>query len=298
MIRLAHLSDVHISARPLGWTARDWFSKRLTGWMNLNCFGRARRFRETDEVFLRLMGELRQRQLDHVVFSGDATALGFPAEFEHAAKLFGINGPEPLPGLAVPGNHDYYTSVAERAGLFERYFASWQSGERIGTHVYPFAQRVGPIWLVGVNSCTANFWCWDASGRVGAAQLERLQQLLTRLGDGPRILVTHYPVALADRRPESGHHGLRDLDALIAVAARGGVGLWLHGHRHGAYRHLDNGLAPFPVVCAGSATETGRWSYGEYQIDGRDLQAVRRVYDPSARAFRDAEAFALTLSSP
>ena len=60
-------------------------------------------------MLLRLVAELRERRLDRVVFSGDATALGFPAEFERAAKLFGVNGPEPLPGLAdlplgAPGN--------------------------------------------------------------------------------------------------------------------------------------------------------------------------------------------------
>ena len=36
MIRLAHVSDVHVSARPLGWKPRDWFNKRTTGWMNLS----------------------------------------------------------------------------------------------------------------------------------------------------------------------------------------------------------------------------------------------------------------------
>src|SRR5205809_3879261 len=108
MIRLAHLSDIHISARPLGWSPRDWFSKRLAGWMNLRMFGRARRFRQADEVLIRLMAELGERRPDRIVFCGDATALGFPAEFKRATKLSGIDGDSPPPGIAVPGNHDYY----------------------------------------------------------------------------------------------------------------------------------------------------------------------------------------------
>ena len=40
--------------------------------------------------------------------------------------------------------------LAARAatGLFERYFAAWQTGERVDGAPYPFAQRVGPLWLV------------------------------------------------------------------------------------------------------------------------------------------------------
>src|SRR5262249_5145779 len=78
----------------------------------------------------------------------------------------------------------------------------WLVGERIDNETYPFAQRVGPVWLVAVNSATANRWPWDARGAVGAAQLERLVALLDRLDGGPRILVTPYPRALPTGRCE------------------------------------------------------------------------------------------------
>jgi 3',5'-cyclic AMP phosphodiesterase CpdA len=286
---------VHIPTQPLGWQRRDWFSKRVTGYINLRWLGRRYRFRSAEEILAALVTDLRQRPPAHVIFSGDATHLGFEAEFLCARRLLGLEGGDCLPGLAVPGNHDYYTRAVVSAGVFERHFEPWQSGERIDGERYPFAQRVGPLWLVAVNSCVPNRWNWDARGRVGRAQLERLEQLLDRLGPGLRILVTHYPVCKANGRREDRYHGLRDLAELVTVATRGGVSLWLHGHRHGFYHHARPRLAPFPVICAGSATQSKRWSYGEYTIQGSTLHGLRRMWDPEARCFRDTSHFELEL---
>jgi 3',5'-cyclic AMP phosphodiesterase CpdA len=296
-VRLAHFSDIHVTVPRPGWRLADWLSKRSTGWMNLYWLGRARGFREADRIVTTLVVELRQRRLDRVVFSGDATALGFEAEVAHAAELLGVAGPDALSGLAVPGNHDYYTRAAARGGFFERYFAPWQTGVRVDDATYPFAQRVGPLWLIGVNSCTGNRWPSDASGSVGPAQRARLAALLEQLEPGPRILVTHYPVCRSGGELERRNHGLRDLDAVVEVACRGGVCLWLHGHRHGAYKLDCPRQAPFPVICAGTATEHGRWSYGEYTIIGRQLHAVRRVYAAEG-TFQDAETFDVLLRQP
>ncbi|HEV3263029.1 MAG TPA: metallophosphoesterase [Gemmataceae bacterium] len=296
-VRLAHLSDVHITARPLGWRRPDWFTKRFPGWINYRWLGRAYRFREADEVLAALVTELRARPPNRVIFSGDATALGFEAELIRATLILGVGAPDALPGLAVPGNHDYYTPGVQKSGLFERYFAPWQTGERINAALYPFAQRVGPVWLVAVNSCTGNRALWDAGGSVDAPQLHRLGQLLARLEPGPRILVTHYPVALASGKPERRTHGLRNLGDLVRAAAAGGVCLWLHGHRHGHYYLPSPSFAPFPVICAGSATQHGMWSYNQYIIEGLSFHATRRVYAPGQRRFEEAESFQLQLAA-
>src|SRR4051794_9985715 len=99
MVRLAHLSDVHVTAPRLGWRARDWTSKRLTSWMNLRWLGRRRRFLHADHVLGRLVAELPGRGVEHIIFSGDATALGFDAEFARAARALRVTE---VPGLAVP----------------------------------------------------------------------------------------------------------------------------------------------------------------------------------------------------
>jgi 3',5'-cyclic AMP phosphodiesterase CpdA len=285
MIRLAHFSDIHVEARSR-WTVRDWFSKRLTSWLNLRLLGRGRRFHDADRVLAALRADWRERGFDRVVFSGDATSLGFAEESARAATLLGVGMDSP-PGIAVPGNHDYCTYTAAASGHFERHFAPWLTGERVDGATYPFAQRVGPVWLVAVNSAVPHWSPADASGRVGADQLRRLEALLGRLADGPRVLVTHYPVRLAGGGPERRHHGLRDLADVLAVARAGGVRLWLHGHRHGTYHHDATADVPFPVVCAGSVTDRRHRSYGDYTLDGERLHVVVRIYDEKTGCFVD-----------
>src|SRR5919204_5421868 len=135
-VRLVHFSDIHLAAPGAVWRPGDWFSKRLTGWMNLRWSGRGKRFRQAKKVLAALADDVRRQPPDSLVFAGDATALGFEEEFAEAAALLGLNEREPLPGLAVPGNHDYYTRGVAASGLFERYFAPWQTGRRIGDHRY------------------------------------------------------------------------------------------------------------------------------------------------------------------
>jgi 3',5'-cyclic AMP phosphodiesterase CpdA len=294
-IRLVHLSDIHVTARPLGWNRADWFNKRLAAWFNLRGLGRGYRFRHADRVMATLMAELHRSPPDRVLFSGDATALGFETEVAHAAKLLGLENGARLPGLAVPGNHDYHTFSAARSGAFERFFAPWQEGERVDDATYPFAQRAGNAWLIAVNTSVPNRWFWDARGDIDAGQLERLARLLDRLGPGLRILVTHYPVCLAGGSLEKRHHGLRNLDRLIETARRGEVRLWLHGHRHHAYHLAVTTLTSFPVICAGSATQSGLWSYGDYTLEGTQFTVVRKAFDQTAGAFREVESFALEL---
>ena len=145
-----------------------------------------------------------------------------------------------------------------------------------------------------MNSATGNVTPWDAAGSVGPEQLARLQILFSKLSPGPRVLVTHYPVCLADGKREYFYHGLRDLAQVVAVAAQGGVSLWLHGHRHTPYFLPRCDLAPFPIICTGSSTQTDRWSYFEYHMDGIKCEATRRMFDPGTKRFQDAESFQVT----
>jgi 3',5'-cyclic AMP phosphodiesterase CpdA len=290
-VRLIHFSDVHITSKPLGWRGRDLASKRFTGWLNLRLLGRGRRFRHAPHVAEKLVGEIKQRRPDHLIFSGDATSLAFESEFKTAARALAVDDPDMPPGLAIPGNHDCYVKRPVKERLFERYFAPWQKGERVDGEVYPFAQRVGSLWLIGVNSSSYNFWTWDARGRIDRSQLERLRALLAKLSPGPRILVTHYPLARSKGQPERRLHGLRNWRTAMRVASEGGVSLWLHGHLHRPFALESAKAAPFPIICAGSATQTGIWAYNEYRVAGERLEAVRRVFSPGVGAFQDRDSF-------
>ena len=79
------------------------------------------------------------------------------------------------------------------------------------------------------------------------------------------------------------------------MAAEAGVCLWLHGHRHGAYHLFCREIAPFPIICAGTMTQAGRWSYGEYTIAGKELHAIRRRYVSDRDSFQECESFDLRL---
>lgn len=295
MVKLCHFSDIHLTTAPLGWQPRDWFGKRLTGWFNLRALGRGARFRHAATVLAALRRDLAGRGYDHLVFTGDATMLGFDTEMAAAAAALGVDDPALPPGIAVPGNHDVYIHRVERRQVFETAFATWQQGLRVGTAAYPFARAVGDVWLIGLNSARANFWPWDATGKVGTGQLERLRRLTARLGPGLRVVVSHYPVVMANRRPEPRFHRLTDWKRARDVAAECGVSLWLHGHKHGWYVVPAGPDLPFASVCVGSSTQTRRWGYHEYTISGQTLTGLRRVYDPTAGTFVDADIFELQL---
>ncbi|MFO0841593.1 MAG: hypothetical protein U0797_04215 [Gemmataceae bacterium] len=129
---------------------------------------------------------------------------------------------------------------------------------------------------------------------VGPDQLERLDRLLLCASTAGRLLVTHYSVARPGGKAE--HPGRQPRPR--RPDRRGGVCLWLHGHIHEPYHHPRTALAPFPIICAGSATQSGHWSYGEYVVQGSRLKASRRVFDPDAGGFREGEAFELDLPCP
>lgn len=298
MLRLAHFSDIHLTAKPLGWSKRDLFSKKVPGWVNVRLLGRGMRFKHAPRITELLRQEFASRNFDHLIFSGDATKLAFESEFIIAAKRLGVHEANQPPCIAVPGNHDYYTRHAAGQLYFDKHFAPWLTGRRIGDHAYPYAKKAGDAWLIAVNSATANWWTFDASGAIGTEQLARLRELCATLGAGPRILVTHYPLRASRRQVERRSHRLRDHAAALAVAKECGINLWLHGHIHKPYYLKAGDDLPFPTICSGSCTQTNRWCYNEYTLAGHTLRIVQRKYDFAAHRFNDGYHAELTLNNP
>jgi 3',5'-cyclic AMP phosphodiesterase CpdA len=264
MARFFHISDIHVAAPASGWTSGDLLSKHATGWVNWTVLGRCKRFRGTSRILERFAERVQAERPDAVIFSGDATALGFANEASEAARLLNVNESQ---GFAVPGNHDHYTKAAVRRCGFETAFGPWLDGIRVGEETYPFARNINGTWLIGVNSSVSNRGVRDARGLVGPAQLDRLDELLKNLPLGPRILVTHYPLVTAEGEAEPKHHGLRDREQLADIAARHGITTWLCGHRHHHYQFGPTPNLPFQIICAGSSTMTGDAGYWELNID-------------------------------
>lgn len=286
-VRLAHFSDIHLF-RPGPWTARELFGKRVTGSFNYRFLGRGARFKDADKVVAALRRDLEATPTDCLVFTGDAASFGVDTELEAAAAAL----PLQLHGVAVPGNHDYYTPTATKRGSFERCFADWQEGERVDEHIYPFARRVGGIWIVCLNSSTHNFLFWDARGRVGTEQLERFDALCAKL-EGPKILATHYPYRLGNGQPEHPGRQLRDAEALAVLVAKHKFTAWLHGHRHRNYWLPADADRSFACLCAGSATQLCERMYNVYTITSDAIGMERRTYSPESEAFLPIETIAI-----
>lgn len=297
-VKIAHFSDVHLTTPKLGWRRRDWLSKKVTGWLNVKLLGRGRRFRHAPAVVAALVPELKSRGYDAMAFSGDATKLAFESEMRIASERLGVNDPTMPRAIAVPGNHDYYVRHDFLAGRFEKHFAPWLQGQRIDGQMFPYAVPVGHCWLIAMNSARANFWTFDASGRIGREQLERLRKLCATLTPGPRIIVTHYPLRKANRKPEARTRRLRDHRMAMAVAAECGVSLWLHGHIHRGFVLEPGSDLPFPVICSGSATQTNRWSYNEYEITDWTLAMTKRTFDLKSGRFEDVGKRTVALRQP
>ncbi len=51
------------------------------------------------------------------------------------------------------------------------------------------------------------------------------------------------------------------------------------------------------MICAGSATQSGLWSYSDYTLTGNRLKAVQRVFQPRLDQFADADSFELDLGA-
>jgi hypothetical protein len=299
MLKLIHFSDIHLTTTPLGWSWSDYFTKRAMGWLNLRLLGRADHFRQADQIVRCLHKELQDRRPQAIIFSGDASHLGFPREIQYAADMLGLSpvSSSGSVGIALPGNHDYYVTTAAASGAFERCFAPWQQGLRLRAATYPFALRVGPVWLIAVPAAQPHRTFWDASGCVGPQLWQDLYELCQHLHSGWRIAVCHYPLLSEQCQPEPWYRCLRDRHAAYQWIRSCGIALWLHGHRHRWYWLPASAELPCPTIGAGSATQSEHAGYLEYCFHDQGIVDVyRRRYDPAANTFVDDTSFSLTLA--
>lgn len=254
--RIAHVSDPHLpppDAR-LGW--RDLASKRTLS----RIAWRRKRRRHRAEVLAGLVADVRAQAPDHVALTGDLT--NFSTSEEFAAARAWLEGIGPADAVTVsPGNHD---ALVRAPG--DDPFAAWR--EWLGddpAEAFPKLRVRGEVALI--NLCSAVPTALHlAQGRLGAAQIERLTQVLREQGEAGRfrLVLVHHPIA---EGAVSGRKALTDAAALRAVLAREGAELVLHGHAHEALVMRVAGPAgPIPVLGVPSASaaadghgEAARW---------------------------------------
>jgi 3',5'-cyclic AMP phosphodiesterase CpdA len=307
MFTLAHLSDPHVPPLPPAGPGA-LFNKRFLGYMS---WLRRRRKVHRAEVLERLVADLHTQRPDHIAVTGDLVNLALPAEFEAAARWLGAIGPAEQVTI-VPGNHDAYVDVPWESSW--RHWAPYMSDEAEGaaprppegSDDFPFVRRRGPVALVGTNSAVPT-GPGMATGRLGEAQLQRLEERLDRLGrDGCfRVLLIHHPlldeVTLRRKR-------LLDSAALRAVLRRVGAELVLHGHDHiFSDGEVAGPQAAIPVFGIPSASALGTTSkppahYQLYRVERgpRHWQVAveARGYQEASGTFHQAPERSLRIELP
>jgi 3',5'-cyclic AMP phosphodiesterase CpdA len=286
MFRLAQVSDPHFqSFRDV--KLRDLLGKRAIGGLNLLL---RRRHKHSMTLLQALLDDLRGRSVDHLALTGDLCNIALESEWSAAQRWLDGSQLSPEQVTVIPGNHDAYVPKVVADGVFERMFAAYQTAQlRVDQAVYPFVRLRGEVALVCVSTAvpTGDLGAW---GKLGAAQLARLESLLdaSEVKRRQRVLLIHHP-PLVNRPGED--RNLRDRQELQALLARTGADLILHGHDHRDYftRLSGPGGATIPVIGAGSASYNGgadrRSRYHIFELEGTAITVTTYAHDEATGKF-------------
>lgn len=278
-MRILHLSDVHVQADyDRGcWGRMGW--RRAVAQLELKVARRARRYVNAPETIARIATEATGA--DHLVLTGDLTALALDEEFEGVRKALGPLADRPDRLTVIPGNHDVYTPGSRLKRRFERWFGHLLESdlpELRAEGPWPTVRLVGDtVAIVGLCSARTPPVPGIAAGWVGEEQLAALG----RIAEHPRVkgraiyAAVHHAPLRWNGTPDRTSHGLRDAHRLLQVAAAAGVAAILAGHIH--LRYARSVVGGPTLVCAGSSTSAGREGY--FLLEDRDgrLAGVHEV---------------------
>jgi 3',5'-cyclic AMP phosphodiesterase CpdA len=224
--------------------------------------------------------------------TGDFANIGLASEFATTRRfLEKLGTPERV--TAIPGNHDIYVSGS--AAALSPAIGPWMQSDGKSEPSFPFLKRRGRVVLIGLSTGVPTP-VFVAAGRLGAAQIERLDHLLAdlRQEEAIRILLIHHPPH------KGGARRLRQLTdgaQLRRTLARRGCEAVLHGHNHRAsIASVPGPDHPIPVIGAPSASahpnRTHRPGWWLIDIDEKAkpeaaVKARLRLYDATLAAFAE-----------
>ncbi len=294
---VAHFTDPHL---PLVAEEMRLFAcrpnKRLSGLLSWRT---KRRHIHLPEILAAAVADIHAHTPQHIVLTGDLVNVSLPGEFTRAAVWLETLGAPKDISLA-PGNHDAYIAGAFDAARPQ--WAAYMQGDNPSPAApFPYCRIRGEIAFIGVSTAVPTR-IFSATGEVGAGQLAALDDLLQKLGKAGlmRIVMIHHPPGAAGA---SRRKGLTDRAALLAVFARHGAELVLHGHTHrGVFDHAPGPNGPIPVLAPASASaldphgehagwhllEISRASSGQWQIG-----VTVRGYNPASGQFETQGRFSL-----
>jgi len=271
IVRLAHISDLHVSVRARyprnGFTARD-------------CD------RHSPKVLRKILRALEDEGADRLLVTGDLTLSGEAAEFERAAELL---APWTEAGklIVLPGNHDVWSHEAAATWRFLRTIGPDGRGMREPHAVYPLAVELSPeVTLIALDSARHGEDPERTPGALGAEQIATARQLARVAVQAGRavVLALHHHLVIPHERVPSdlrlARMPLADADKMVRLLAELPVAAVLHGHRHTSFRvELPGPAGRTPVVCSGSASRVAdepvrRPRALVYEFDRRGLRSL------------------------
>jgi 3',5'-cyclic AMP phosphodiesterase CpdA len=279
---LAHLSDPHLAPLPRPRLA-ELAGKRALGYLN---WTRNRYKYHRRDILDLLVSDLHTQMPDQIAVTGDLVNFALESEFPLAQAWLKTVGP-PDKVTAIPGNHDAY--VRSTRLRFAESFAAYFGGDapQEGPATFPSLRRRGPLALISLSSAVPS-GPFMATGRLGSAQLAALEQLLQSIAHEQlfRVLLVHHPLRSANRMKR-----LTDAKDLIALLARHGVELILHGHDHvHSTIWIDGPERKIPTVGVPSASSI---AHGHYPAAAYNVFAISRAgnhwrCDMTVRGVNDA----------
>jgi 3',5'-cyclic AMP phosphodiesterase CpdA len=264
MLRLAHLSDIHLGPLPpVVWHAL--MSKRITGYVN---WQRNRRQTLQPEYLIGILAHIKAQAPDHVAITGDLVNLGMDAEFDAVRKWLDLLG-DPRDVTVICGNHDAYVPGALQRALraWEPFVTGDDRAEIRGDRDYPVLRRRGRVSIIGCNSAHASL-PFMAVGRFGRSQARRLARMLAVEGKEGRfrVVAIHHPPFSGATAP---HKRLNGAARFRDVVAEAGAELVLHGHTHlESFVTIRGPDGPVPVIGVPSAGQApgGNAPAGRYNL--------------------------------
>lgn len=285
---------------------RALMNKRILGYLSWH----VRRRQIHRRAILDLLAtDLRAREPDHVVVTGDLTNISLPAEFELATEwLSTLGAPDRI--SVVPGNHDAYVAVPYGSSWarWAAYMATEQGADPVrasdGGPDFPFIRRRDSVAVIGLSTAFPSR-AGSAAGRLGPRQLDALERWLERMvgEDIFRCVLLHHP-------PQDGlmspRKHLIDAASFRAIIERAGAELVLHGHGHTlSIGEIKGPKGPVPVIGVPSASAVAghHWPgsrYHVYDIGRRDeswtIRLRARSLTRESVAFADAESRLLEIA--
>lgn len=272
IFRIAHLSDPHLPPPKGAFGWRDIVSKRLLS----RIAWRGKHKEHQPDVLAAMVADIKAYGPDHFAVTGDLTNFASAVEVEAARVWLSDLGPPDRITLS-PGNHDALVGADDH-----QRFEPWS--DWMGDDDGDFPRLRIRDGMAMVNLCSAIPTAPHlATGRLGPAQLARLDTMLAQHRDLVRVILIHHPPT---QGVVVGRKELEDQEALRAVLARHGADLVLHGHTHEALVGSlpGPGGVTIPVLGVPSASAMGqrghpaaRWHALEIVRDETGVSMIRVI---------------------